>query len=359
MLRITIHDTPSELRLRLEGRLAGPWVREVELCCQTAQSTLRDRSLVVDLREVDFVDAAGERWLAAMYQRGAKFLASSALTRHLVRQITGGPAEEVQPTAPPRRKARLRLRLLSLFLTIAGGGLAADLPAPKEAIARYLSATRLAACNRPAALLDVVVDAKLPKLHKQGRLRALQFVPGFGPASYRPVRFEGDPTIERSVIARYLSVEEEARSRGGGSLAVTPANYRFRFERMSDYNGAQAYVFRLEPRRKRTGLFRGELWLDSRTFLPLREWGELVKSPSLFVKRVYFVRDYVITEGRPVPRRLIANIDTRLAGTAELTVWSDLRCATVERTPSSGHTLLNQDNVNLGSQIVESSACAL
>ena len=355
MLRITIHDTPGEFRLRLEGRLAGPWVREVELCCQTAQSTLRGRALTVDLRDVDFVDAAGERWLAAMHRHGAKFLASSPMMKHLVREITGEPEEREQPAAPPRRKARLRLRLLSLFLMIAGVGLAAAPLAPEEALARYLRAARLAAGDPPASLVDVVIDAKLPKLHKQGRLRALQFVSGSGPVTYRPVRFEGDPAIEKSVIARYLSIEAEARSRDAGSLAVTPANYRFHFERMSDYNGAQAYVFRLEPKRKRTGLFRGELWLDARTFLPLRQWGQLVKSPSLFVKRVYFVRDYVILNGRSVPRRIIADVDTRLAGTAKLTIWFDFQCATVEGSP----TLLEKSNVYLGSQIVEPDACAL
>lgn len=89
MLRITIHDGPSEFRLHLEGRLTGPWVREVELCWQTAQSTVRGAMVIVDLRDVDFVDSAGERLLATMHQHGARFLAASPLTKHLVAEITG------------------------------------------------------------------------------------------------------------------------------------------------------------------------------------------------------------------------------------------------------------------------------
>ncbi len=54
-------------------------------------------------------------------------------------------------------------------------------------------------------------------------------------------------------------------------------------------------MFRVEPRRKRVGLFKGELWLDPSTALPLRGWGDFVKSPSIFVKRVRFVRDYTST----------------------------------------------------------------
>jgi anti-anti-sigma regulatory factor len=89
MLRITIHDSPSEFRLQLEGRLAGPWVREVELCWQTAQSTVRNRMVIVDLRDVDFVDSAGERLLAALHQQGAKLLAAGPMTKHLVAEIAG------------------------------------------------------------------------------------------------------------------------------------------------------------------------------------------------------------------------------------------------------------------------------
>ncbi len=321
MLRVTVHDSPNEFRLHLEGRLAGAWVREVELCWHTARSTLRDRAVTVDLRDVDFVDHAGERLLAEMHQHGAKFLATGPLTRGLVREITGEPEEAAQPAAPRRVRARFRLRLLSLFLLTATAGLSAALPRPEEAIERYLSATRDAARGPQSAVQELVIDARLPKLHKHGRLRALQFFSGGGPIRYRAVGFEGDPMVKRNVIARYLSVEAEARADEGRSLAVTPANYRFRFDRLSEYNGAIAYVFRLEPKQKRTGLFRGELWLDSASFLPLREWGQLVKSPSLFVKRIYFVRDYVIVNGRSVPRRTIADVDTRLAGTAELTVW--------------------------------------
>ncbi len=103
MLRITIHDSPSEYRLHLEGRLAGPWVRELELCWQTAQSTVQNQILTVDLRDADFVDSAGEQLLAAMHQHGAKFLAASPMTKNLVARITGEPEETAESVAPLRR----------------------------------------------------------------------------------------------------------------------------------------------------------------------------------------------------------------------------------------------------------------
>lgn len=89
MLRITIHDAASEFRLRLEGNLAGPWVRELELCWQTGQSIVGNRPVVIDLRDVDFVSDEGERLLRAMHRRGVTFLAATPLLSHLVAEITG------------------------------------------------------------------------------------------------------------------------------------------------------------------------------------------------------------------------------------------------------------------------------
>jgi hypothetical protein len=103
MLRITIHDSPGDFRLHLEGRLAGPWVQEVERCWQTAQSAGRNGPLTVDLRDVDFVNAAGEQLLAAMHQHGVRFLAASPMMKSLVARITGEPEEAAESTGPRRR----------------------------------------------------------------------------------------------------------------------------------------------------------------------------------------------------------------------------------------------------------------
>lgn len=169
--------------------------------------------------------------------------------------------------------------------------------------------------------MEVDIDAKLPKLKKEGRLHALKFISRLGQIVYRAVRFEGDDTVKNDVIARYLTAEKEAQTALRGSLDITPQNYKFKFKGTADWAGQKAYVLQVTPREKRQGLYKGELWLDSQTYLPLREWGELVKNPSVFLKNVYFVRDYFIYEGRSIPRRIISDVDTRLVGRAELTIW--------------------------------------
>ena len=71
MLRITIHDSARELRIKLEGKLSGPWVEELRQCWRTASSTTAGRTTSLDLSEVDFVDAEGQSLLSEMHRQGS------------------------------------------------------------------------------------------------------------------------------------------------------------------------------------------------------------------------------------------------------------------------------------------------
>ena len=68
------------------------------------------------------------------------------------------------------------------------------------------------------------------------------------------------------------------------------------------------------------GLFKGELWVDGQTGMPVHESGQFVKSPSVFVKRIRFVRDYEIRDGVAILNYIESTVDTRLAGRAKLDV---------------------------------------
>jgi ABC-type transporter Mla MlaB component len=101
MLRVTICNSPGESRLHLEGRLTGPWVMEAEACWKTMQSTPGDRALIVDLRDVDFVDSAGEQLLCLMHRQGARLVAASPMMAHLVGEIAGAGAGGKRGAAVP------------------------------------------------------------------------------------------------------------------------------------------------------------------------------------------------------------------------------------------------------------------
>lgn len=100
MLKITEQRSlePDSLSLRLEGRLAGPWVEELSDSCRRI-SVKQQRCVLIDLTGVTFIDADGKALLARLWRQGAELRASGCLTRCVVEEIrrngTGGPSEKI------------------------------------------------------------------------------------------------------------------------------------------------------------------------------------------------------------------------------------------------------------------------
>jgi len=107
MLKITLHDSSEELRLKLEGKLAGLWVGELQQCWRTASSTTQGRNTIVDLREVDFVDPEGQSLLAEMYRQGVRLVAVTPLMQALVQEISGQEGCVTVEEKPARRSHAL------------------------------------------------------------------------------------------------------------------------------------------------------------------------------------------------------------------------------------------------------------
>jgi hypothetical protein len=191
---------------------------------------------------------------------------------------------------------------------------------PSEALNRHLTRQRIEQPTCFDSVFAVQIDASLPSLKKQGSMTGLKRVVRPGYIIYRGLRYTGDNFVKNQVIARFLARETNPPAQAG-EIAVTRLNYVFAFDRASEYNGLIAYVFLLKPRRKRAGLFRGELWLDANTATPLRLWGDFVKSPSIFVRSVRFVQDYQSLRGCTEPLRLLVTARTLIAGTVELAEW--------------------------------------
>jgi hypothetical protein len=187
-----------------------------------------------------------------------------------------------------------------------------------EIVGRYLDATRTQQQVLRGAQMEMNVHAKLPNLGKEGTLRALRTISKFGKITYKALGFSGDSTVKQEVIARYLEAESEARE--NGSIAISPQNYKFRLKATMERTDQKIFIFQLTPKKKVIGLFKGELWLDGETGMPVREQGEFVKSPSVFLKKVEFVRDYEIHDGVSYPSHIESTVDTRLIGKAELSI---------------------------------------
>jgi len=91
MLKIsTKHDEAAKrLLLEVEGRLAGPWVQELERCWEVERSKLPADAILVRLCAVTFIDDEGKELLTRIVHAGAGLEGSGCMVRAIIARITG------------------------------------------------------------------------------------------------------------------------------------------------------------------------------------------------------------------------------------------------------------------------------
>jgi hypothetical protein len=187
-----------------------------------------------------------------------------------------------------------------------------------EIIDRYISSTQAQQTGLRGVRMEMEIDASLPKLKKSGSLQAFRSISKLGQITYQGLKFIGDQTIKNDVIVRYLTAEKQSQDLE--HISLTPKNYKFKYKGQLARGGILVYIFQVTPKKKAVGLFKGELWVDCRTYLPVRESGRFVKNPSVFLKKIEFVRDYEIRDGIAYPRHIESTVDTRFWGPAQMSI---------------------------------------
>lgn len=216
----------------------------------------------------------------------------------------------------------MRLPLFIGALVVASVAFAdpAKPPIPEEElVSKYVAANRQQQNALRGGTLEVDIDATVPKLKKQGKLHALKNISKLGKITYHALGFGGDNMVKTEVIARYLAAEVQA-NQDNSNFAVTPENYKFKFKGIENIAGRDVYLLHVTPRQKKVGFFKGDLWLDRETYMPVRESGSFVKTPSIFLKKMQFVRMYEIQNGVSVPQRIEAKAEVRFIGPIELNI---------------------------------------
>jgi outer membrane protein len=120
MMKVTIELLPGRKSLRVEGRLSGPWVQELEHAWRTVAAESREEPVAVNLCGVTFIDPAGKKLLSEMVREGAELRAEGCMTKALVEEITK-PRENAQRTnhKPTKRKKNGVLLFLPLLFFFA------------------------------------------------------------------------------------------------------------------------------------------------------------------------------------------------------------------------------------------------
>ena len=87
MLKITFQDTPGSTIVKLEGKLSGPWVEELERSW-TEHSPRSSENVIIDLSDVTYIDPEGKRLLARMLDKGVCFEGTHLMTKYVIDEIT-------------------------------------------------------------------------------------------------------------------------------------------------------------------------------------------------------------------------------------------------------------------------------
>ena len=88
MLKISIIECPTQLRLVVEGKLVGPWAAELRGACKEAKTALQGRELVVVMKHITTISQEGENVLLELMSNGIKFRCRGVFTKHVLKQLS-------------------------------------------------------------------------------------------------------------------------------------------------------------------------------------------------------------------------------------------------------------------------------
>ena len=88
MLRITVDAAPALISLKLEGKLRGVWVKELERVWQSIRSRGEPTAVRADLGAVSFVDEHGKALLALMRRAGVILCATDPMMKAIIEEVS-------------------------------------------------------------------------------------------------------------------------------------------------------------------------------------------------------------------------------------------------------------------------------
>lgn len=234
------------------------------------------------------------------------------------------------------------MRLLVLFLATALLASPVTTSFPTElspelnaVVQRYVTATSKQREAMLGVQMEMVIDGRFTKLNEEGRMRVMRTISKLGELSMKVLEFAGDNRIKTELIARYL--DEEQKAKAYGAMTIAPADYDFEIKAILKHAGQTTYVFDVNPRKNSmSGAFRGELWVDGATGMPLREAGQMVKSPHLLLANLKFSRDYELKDGIAVVKHFQSSTDVRLLGVGRAEL--DVTFSNISRAPAEQAT---------------------
>ena len=116
MLRVTtnVQEGQDKVTLKLEGKLAGPWVEEFERCWSSTFE--KWKQVVVELAGVTFIDSKGKRLLAKIHGEGAKLIGTGLMTRSIIEEISSCDEEQKRNSETAQGAGQTVVKILIVLL---------------------------------------------------------------------------------------------------------------------------------------------------------------------------------------------------------------------------------------------------
>jgi hypothetical protein len=204
--------------------------------------------------------------------------------------------------------------------------------------------------NHPTTL-GLTGDLVIAKLLERNRLREARLQQYSVPSTYRVKNDKGRVRAEAKVVLRYrapgtkefkivaesgsgmirsrvfkplMEIEvETAAGRNRLDSSITPDNYTFKLLGEEDVDGSHCFVVQTNAKRADKYLFNGKVWIHATEFAFVQVVGQPAKNPSVWIKRVDFVRRYQKIKEFWLPRKNESITQVRMFGKNILTIEYD------------------------------------
>ena len=186
---------------------------------------------------------------------------------------------------------------------------------PELALATYLHRTEQQAAALASYSALTVIHADLPDTSQSGEFEVERKFEAPHTLSFTAVHFTGDGFVKSNVITRLLQSEvDHVQKDDPAATAISPANYKFSYKGASRVQDRLVHVYQVKPHKNHPGLFKGRVYLDAQTGTLVRVEGNVVKSPSFFVKHIEFVQDYADVQSFTLPVHIHSEAKARIVG---------------------------------------------
>ena len=186
---------------------------------------------------------------------------------------------------------------------------------PELALATFLHHTEQQVSGLASYSAITVIHAELPDTSQSGEYELQRRFEAPHTLLFTPLHFTGDGFVKSNVITRLLQSEvDHVQKDDPAETAITPANYKFTYKGASRVGDRLVHVYQVKPRKKHTGLFKGRVYLDAQAGTLVRVEGNVVKSPSFFVKHIEFVQDYADVQSFTLPVHIHSEAKARIVG---------------------------------------------